>query len=271
MPWGPPRRTRSPLRNPPWRLASSTSNPVGQTRSALCDAGADAVVGLLERLGQSDCSWRSTASMETARTSGPRLGVSVGASRLGRVRFGARPSALPYDVRDETRDRRLSACPDSLRGSRPKVPRERAACAGDTEIGPARAGSRPVPSAPGLSSFASRARTTRGRRLSLPARQASRKETHGAARQGSSRRGARGFVPGVDRRCADRVPRSHRQAAAGPAASSRRERQLRRGEEHPDPDRGQGGGCRRLRRPPHRSDRHRLHQRRRGRGGQGSA
>ena len=62
-------------------------------------------------------------------------------------------------------------------------------------------------------------------------------------------------------RSADRVPRSHREAAAGPAALPRRERQLRRGQEHADQARRNRGRRRRVRRAPGRSDRDRLPQR----------
>ena len=69
-----------------------------------------------------------------------------------------------------------------------------------------------------------------------------------------------GLVQRLHGRCADRVPRSHREAAAGPAATPSARTPLRRGQEHADQDRRQGGGRRRLRRPAHRSDRDRLHQ-----------
>src|SRR5512139_1142639 len=129
-PCGPARRTSSPERTPPPRWRSRGSKPVGQTRAA---AWAPPRSLLLASSRTSVRDWRAY-STQTWKQSASRV---VPVSRLFGGAHGQRDFA--YDGRSpkvlgETRDRRLSVCPDPAGSERPaEGPAKRAACAGDTE------------------------------------------------------------------------------------------------------------------------------------------
>ena len=189
-PCGPPSRISSPAAEPAAEVVVERVEP-GRPDARCRVRPPDAALGT-SRTSLSDCIWRSTRPWQlsgvtrrggtSANRPDAATGITDRAGRRSDAGFGARPG-LRVRLSRRTRDRRLSRVPSSVDRRFRDSGRPAQVTRADLILGSVRA----LCPAPGRSSFPAVAA-----RLD-----STRKETHGAARQGSSRRGARGLVPGA--------------------------------------------------------------------------